>query len=91
MYVKKMSILFMVLMVCLFNLSYAQEVKQVTFKGTVVDDQEKPVAGAKAKLYKEDYGREMYLVTVSAVLETTTNAKIFRPKTDKNERHRDCQ
>ena len=24
-------------------------------------------------------------------LETTSNAKIFRPKTDKNWRHRDCQ
>ncbi|MBN1973525.1 MAG: carboxypeptidase regulatory-like domain-containing protein [Sedimentisphaerales bacterium] len=70
MYIKKTLMLSMLFFVSVINLSNA---KQVAFKGTVVDSKGNPVAGAKAKLYNEDYGREMYTFIVSDVIETTSN------------------
>jgi uncharacterized GH25 family protein/peroxiredoxin len=71
---RKTAIISLVFLVCFLCQLAVGEVKEVNFKGRVVDADGRPIAGAKAKLYNEDYGQEIYLFSISDVIETTSNA-----------------
>ena len=71
---KIIVILTLVISVFNFSIVYAQDTNQFTFTGRVVDADGKPVAGATAKLYTEDYNESMLSYEVQDITEATTNA-----------------
>lgn len=72
--IKRMLMLCTILFCCCLNFSSAQQVKQVTFRGIVVDDQDSPVAGAKTVLYDIHYGRLQYTYNNDDIIEKTSDA-----------------
>jgi len=52
MYPHKMTGAFLVFLVCFFNHAAAQQAKQVTFRGKIVDRVGRPTAGAKVTAYE---------------------------------------
>ena len=71
---KKMAFLSLVFLVCLINFTTAREAKQTTFTGRVIDANGQPIAGAKVKLYDEEYIQTIFSYDVADVIEATSNA-----------------
>ncbi|MBN2590413.1 MAG: carboxypeptidase regulatory-like domain-containing protein [Sedimentisphaerales bacterium] len=72
MLLKKSLILYTLLLVFFINISIA---KQVTFKGTVVDSDDRPIAGAKAKLCRISYTFTGYSHNFEDIIEKTSSAE----------------
>ncbi|MBN2590414.1 MAG: carboxypeptidase regulatory-like domain-containing protein [Sedimentisphaerales bacterium] len=70
MFSKNTLIFYALLLVSILNLSIA---KEVTFKGTVVDSDDRPVAGAKAVLYDIRYEDLEYSYNMEEAGEQTSN------------------
>ncbi len=73
--IKKM-LLCMVFLGCFINLSSAQQVKQITFKGKVVDAQGKPVADANIKFYDGKYTQSMYTADIADAEEIKSDTNV---------------
>jgi len=68
------TILCLVLLVGIINHSSAEEAKQITCSGKVVDDQNRPIAGAKVALHEMVYGGAAYSYETKLIGEVTTRA-----------------
>jgi protocatechuate 3,4-dioxygenase beta subunit len=68
------TILCLVLLVGIINHSSAEEAKQITCTGKVVDDQGRPIAGAKVALHEMVYGQTAYSYETKLIEEVTTRA-----------------
>ncbi len=71
---KNVAILSLIALFSLVGSTNAQEAKEVTFSGRVVDSQGQPITGAKVTLYDEDYSEEIYSFEIANVIEATSNS-----------------
>ena len=62
----------LVLLVGIINHSSAEEAKQITCTGKVVDEQNQPIAGAKVTLHEMVYGQTAYSYDTKLIEEVTT-------------------
>ncbi|MBN2182384.1 MAG: redoxin domain-containing protein [Sedimentisphaerales bacterium] len=70
MYLKKTLIFCTLLLVSFINISNA---RQIIFKGTVVDSEDRPIAGAKAQLYRISYAYTGYCFNFEDIIEKTSS------------------
>ena len=63
-----------VLLAVIINYSYAEELKQITCTGKVVDDQDRPLAGAKVALHVIVYGHTVNPFDTKLLKEVITKA-----------------
>ncbi|MBN1973524.1 MAG: redoxin domain-containing protein [Sedimentisphaerales bacterium] len=89
MFIQKTSIPCFIFLVSFISLSMAQQVKQVTFTGTVTDSKGSPINGAKVTVYEmwsDGIAGNMYLNIAGEKITTENGAFIFstEPKPEKS-------